>query len=241
MAPDVDLSRLAEGYQHRPPSDASLARARSAGSELQPGSMILDVGGGPGHHAAVWSAQGHTPIVLDPGTEMTKPARDRNVTVVRGLSQALPFGDKRIDLVWFHLSIHYGDWRAAADEALRVVRRSGRIEIWTLASDHHENSLLAQWFPAVADIDRARFPAGADVETHLATAGSSVQRSRVIEQRTRTAGEWVDAVEAGFVSTLQLVDEAELKSGLVAFQEAHPDPSVDIAYELRLDRVVAQR
>ncbi len=241
MAPDVDLGRLAKGYRHRPPSDASLARARSAGSELQPGSTILDVGGGPGHHAAVWSEQGHTPIVLDPGTDMTKPARDRSMTVVRGLSQELPFGDERFDLVWFHLSIHYGDWRAAIDEALRAVRRHGRIEIWTLASDHHDNSLLAQWFPAVAVIDRTRFPAGADIEAYLATRGSSVQRSHVIEQRTRTAGEWADAVEAGFVSTLQLVDEAELETGLAAFQQAHPDPSVGIGYELRFDRVVAQR
>ena len=241
MASDVDLGRLAEGYRHRPPSDASLARARLAGSELAPGSMILDVGGGPGHHAAVWSEQRHLPIVLDSASEMTRPARNRSIVVVHGLSQALPFGDERFDLAWFHLSIHYGDWRAALDEALRVTKQNGRIEIWTLAADHHATSLLAQWFPAVVEIDRARFPAGADVEAHLAGHGATVHRSHEIEQRTRTVGEWITAVEAGFVSTLQFVSDGELAAGLAGFRRAYPDPSANIAYEMRFDRVVARR
>ncbi len=181
------------------------------------------------------------PIVLDPASEMTRPARDRSIVVVHGLSHALPFCDERFDLAWFHLSIHYGDWWGAIDEALRVTKQNGRIEIWTLGADHHDTSLLAQWFPAVVDIDRARFPAGADIEAHLSKRAASVRRSHVIEQRTRMVGDWIDAVEAGFVSTLQFVDDTELAAGIAAFRQAHPDSAADIAYELRLDRVVARR
>jgi hypothetical protein len=61
----------------------------------------------------------------------------------------------------------------------------------------------------------------------------------VIEHKAPTAGEWVAAVEAGFVSTLQLVDEDELRTGIAAFCQAHPDPAVEVAYELRLDQIVA--
>ena len=45
---EVDLDRLAAGRRHRPPSHASLQRARLAGETLHSESAILDVGGGPG-------------------------------------------------------------------------------------------------------------------------------------------------------------------------------------------------
>jgi SAM-dependent methyltransferase len=238
---EVDLARLAEGYRHRPASEASLARAVAVGEGLRSGSLILDVGGGPGHHAAIWDEQGHRPIVLDPAPAMTAPAIERGLVVVWGVSQALPYRDGVFDLVWFHLSLHYGDWPKAADEAIRVTRPGGRIEIWTLAADHHAGSLLARWFPSVERIDRGRFPDAAEVERYLGGSVESVERSSVVEAKTRTVGDWLAAAEAGFVSTLQLVDDAELEDGLAAFRHRYPDPSVELTYELRLSRIVARR
>lgn len=236
---EVDLARLADGYRFRSASKASLQRAIQAGAGLPAGSMILDVGGGPGHHAAVWAKQDHHPVVLDPAEEMTRPAVDRGVAVVRGVAQALPFRDRTFALVWFHLALHYGDWRRALDEALRVARRGGCIEIWTLGSDHHAASLLARWFPSVPGIDDARFPAPAAVESYLAGQAASVDRHEVVEHRRRDAGEWLAAAEAGFVSTLQLIDADELEAGLARFRLAYPDPTTEILYELRFDRIVA--
>ena len=236
---EVDLDRLAAGYRHRPPSHASLERARLAGEGLHSGSAILDVGGGPGYHAGVWMDLGHRPVVFDPAREMTRPAAERGITVVRGVSQAMPFRDKSFDLAWFHLSLHYGDWAEAVDEAVRVTKRGGRVEIWTLAPDHHAKSMLARWFPSVTEVDAARFPESPAVEAYLRKATNKVDRTKVIEHKTPTAGEWVAAVEAGFVSTLQLIDEDELRTGIAAFSQAHPDPAVEVAYELRLDHIVA--
>lgn len=243
MADDtgVDLDALAEAYRHRPPSADSLERARGAGDALAPGSVILDVGGGPGHHAAVWAWQGHRPVIVDPAAPVTGPAAEGAVPVVRGVSQALPFRDAVFDLVWFHLSLHYGDWHTAVDEALRVARPGGSIEIWTLAGDHHESSMLARWFPSVPDLDATRFPASAEIAARLGAGGALVTLSHKVEHRQRTAGEWADAVAAGFVSTLQLVSDEELAEGLDAFRTAHPDPSEMIVYELRLDRLLARR
>lgn len=236
---EVDLDRLATGYRHRPPSHASLERARLAGEGLHSGSAILDVGGGPGYHAGVWRDLGHRPVVLDPAGEMIRPAVERGITVVRGVSQALPFRDKSFDLAWFHLSLHYGDWAVAVDEAVRVTKRGGRVEIWTLAPDHHATSMLARWFPSVADVDTARFPESPAVEAYLRKATHTVDRTAVIEHKAPTAGEWVAAVEAGFVSTLQFVAEDELRTGIAAFWGAHPDPAVEVGYDLRLDHIVA--
>jgi ubiquinone/menaquinone biosynthesis C-methylase UbiE len=236
---EVDLARLADGYRFRPASEASIERARHAGASLSAGSTILDVGGGPGHHAAVWAEQGHHPIVLDPTQKMTLPAADRGLPVVLGVSQALPFRSDVFDLVWFHLSLHYGDWRLALDEAVRVCKAGGGVEIWTLSEDHHAASLLARWFPSVQRIDLARFPDGGHVERYLDDRATAVSRSRVVEQKTRPAGDWLAAVEAGFVSTLQLIDADELEAGLAGFQRAYPNPVTEIDYELRLDRITA--
>jgi SAM-dependent methyltransferase len=238
---EIDFSQLAEGYRHRIPSAASLGRARRAGADLAVGSHILDIGGGPGHHAAVWVERGHHPVVLDPAVEMARPAVALGLAVVIGVSQALPFTNAVFDLAWFHLSLHYGDWRRALDEAVRVTRVGGRIEIWTLGSDHHERSMLARWFPSVPQIDRARFPHEGEVEAFLSDRVSSAQIVTVIEEKTRPAGEWAAAAEAGFVSTLQLVDAAELETGMAAFRRAYPDPSAEVGYELRFARIVATR
>jgi hypothetical protein len=54
-------------------------------------------------------------------------------------------------------------------------------------------------------------------------------------------GDWSQAVRAGFVSTLQLVPSTELEHGLGAFRAAHPDPAETFVYELKFDRLVAQR
>lgn len=237
--PQIDLDALAVAYLHRPASSASLDRARRAGASLPPGSAILDIGGGPGHHARVWREQGHRPVVLDPSAAMCGLAAAPGIAVVRGRSEALPFADGSFALAWFHFSVHYGDWRAAIDEAWRV--SVGRIEIWTLSAEHHDRSILAQWFPAIADIDAGRFPDPAAIESYLAAKAPGVERNAVVEPIAKTAGEWAAAVEAGYISSLQYLDEASLSAGLDAFRSAHPDPSDVVQYELRLDQITIRR
>jgi len=238
---DIDLGRLARGYAHRAPSEESLDRARAATDGLPMPATILDIGGGPGHHAAVWAEEGHHPVVLDPAAEMVRSAAIRGVAVILGLSQAMPLRDVSFDLAWFHLSLHYGDWRRSLDEAARVIVPDGRIEIWTLGADHHDQSMLSRWFPSVPRLDRERFPEVDDVRDHLEALGATVTVGKVVEQKSRPAGEWAAAAKAGFVSTLQLVDMAEFEAGMDAFRQANPDTSAEIAYELRFNRIVASR
>lgn len=235
---EVDLDRLAAGYRYRPASVASLERAEAAGSGLEPGAWALDVGGGPGNHSAVWNRQGLNALVLDPSPAMLTYGSRRGLRGVRGLAQAMPFHSGRFALVWFHLSIHYGDWRAAIDEAVRVLDDRGRIEIWTLGPDHHERSLLAQWFPSVERIDIDRFPPPDAVASYLAEQGSAVCVTHPVEDVVRPAGSWLQAVEAGFISTLQLLPQDERAAGIAAFRRAHPDAEEEISYALRFTRIV---
>ena len=238
---EVDLDRLAEGYRHRPASAASLDRAHAAGSNLVRGARVLDVGGGPGNHSAVWQRQGLNAVVLDPSAGMLAYGRRHGLCGVRGTAQAMPFRERRFVLVWFHLSIHYGDWRAAIDESMRVLDEEGSVEIWTLGPDHHERSMLARWFPSVPRIDADRFPLTEDVASYLSGQAPDVSVTHPVEEVARPAGSWLKAVEAGFISTLQLLSQDERSAGIEAFRHAHPDPDEEIAYQLRFTRIVGAR
>ena len=82
---------------------------------------------------------------------------------------------------------------------------------------------------------------GADVMAYLDSTCRIVEHEIEIEQVVRSTGQWERAVRAGFVSTLQLVDDEEIERGLRDFRNAHPDAGQQVAYELRFDRIVAVR
>jgi len=62
--------------------------------------------------------------------------------------------------------------------------------------------------------------------------------SHPIEVVVRPARDWLRAVEAGYISTLQLLPADERSAGIAAIREAHPDPGADISYQLRFTRIV---
>ncbi len=203
---------------------------------MQPGDWAVDVGGGTGAHAACWAGAGYRALVVDPSPGMLRRAAGRpGVVAVGGRAQALPLAARSMALVFFHLSIHYGRWERALDEAMRVLRPGGECWVWTLGGEHHRSSFLARWFPSVAAIDAARFPDPDALAARLAAGGGTVTRGREVEVRERTAGEWLDAVAAGFVSTLQLIPPDEFRAGRERFAAAYPDPAEMVRYRLDFD------
>ncbi len=238
----VDLETLAEGYSHRPTSVAGLARARLAADSvgLGPRDVAIDIGGGRGNHAAVWLEVGAKPIVIDPSAGMAKVAdRHTGVAVVRAVSQQLPLLADSVRLAYFHLSLHYGDWRQALDEVARVSIEGGECWIWTMGEQHHRASFLARWFPSVGDIDAERFPDPSEICAYLEDRWIRVESKKEVERKVSTAASWRSAVEAGFVSTLQLISDEEMCSGLAAYDAAHPDPDELVDYVLTYDCIRA--
>ncbi len=230
--PDVDLETLAAGYAHRPTTPAARERARAAWERAGGGigEWGIDVGGGRGDHAAVWRGLGARAVVVDPAQGMVDRAR-RHGAAIAGHAERLPLRGGSAALVYFHLSIHHCDWRAALAEAARVLRPGGHVEIWTWILGPGGESYMGSWFPTVVQIDSRRFPDLGEVARALPDVGLAlVERGTEIEHVERTAGEWVAAVEHRFVSTLQLVPPAELEAGLAAFRAAHPDPEQEVRY-----------
>lgn len=244
MSDGVDFERLAAGYRHRPAGPAALKRAGRAAREagLSAGDVVIDVGGGRGDHAAEFAGIGATAVVVDQSRAMADQARRAGVHALVGDGRRLPLRPGIARLVYFHASVHYGGWRSMLDEAARVVAPGGVVWIWTFAPEYFRTSYLAAWFPSVPQIDEARFPDPSMMLDHL--AGLTLERGgREVAQEivSRTAGDWVAGVRAGFVSTLHLIDPEEIEAGLARFQGEYPDPAAEIRYSLTQEAVWARK
>jgi hypothetical protein len=138
-------------------------------------------------------------------------------------------------LVYFHLSIHYGPYGEAVDEALRVMAPTGAIEIWTFAPESMPSSALAQWFPSIARLDARRFPPIDELALCLSSTGATVEIDHIPESVERTAASWQAAVRNRFVSTIQLLSNDEIEEGLKRFSAVYGDG--DAPYRYRIDFV----
>jgi ubiquinone/menaquinone biosynthesis C-methylase UbiE len=233
---EIDLDDLADAYRLRPMSNA--ARERAAVSARGCIGVLLDVGGGNGGHAAAWQGSDRYPIVIDPSSAMLERARgDHGVAVVRARSQDVPLHDDVASLAYFHLSIHYGDWVTALDEAFRVVAPGGRIEIWTMSHESIQRSSLGRWFPRVVELDSARFPDPELLAAQCSLLGATVTVTTGSEFIVRRAEDWIDAVRGRFVSTLQLLTDSEIDDGLKRFLAEYSNADEPYRYELCLTRI----
>ena len=241
---EIDLERLAAGYAYRRTSDGAKRRAAAAGASagLQRGSVAIDVGGGRGDHAEVLAATGALAVVVDRSPAMAGAARERGLPAVVGDGRCLPLAGAIAGLVYFRLSLHYGGWELMLGEAARVVRPGGMVVAWTFAREHFRHSLLARWFPSLVPIDEARFPDPDLLAARMWALGlEEVTQVAETETVSRRAGEWTAAVRAGFISTLQLLDPAEVEAGLARFQDEHPDPNEVLHYRLWHRGVMGRR
>lgn len=231
-----DLERLAAGYDHRPPSTASLDRAARAARRagLGRGHLAVDVGGGRGHHARRFAATGADVVVVDRSAAMGRHAAAGGLPAVVGDAARLPVASGVARLVWSHAAVHHGDWRAWLEEAVRIAGPGGLVSVWTFRPEHARSSFLTRWFPTVGEVDAGRFPDPGDLAETLAELGC--REVRIVDEDeivVRRAGDWVRGVRGGFVSTLQAVPADELAAGLERFRSEHPDDDERLRYLLR--------
>jgi SAM-dependent methyltransferase len=101
---------------------------------------VLDVGCGPGRYLA--TARRWRPRIRATGLDLSlgmarEAATIAGVCAVRGDAVALPFGDRRFDVVLApHMLYHVADIAAAARELSRVTKPDGDVVIVTNGADH---------------------------------------------------------------------------------------------------------
>ncbi len=115
--------------------------------QVEPGQVVLDIGGGTGRVAAALSGAGARLIVVDPSPGMLSQTLDKRLLAARAVAEHLPFATSSIDRIYivdaFH---HFADQTAAAGELVRVLRPGGRLVI-----EEPDLRKLAVKFLAVAE------------------------------------------------------------------------------------------
>lgn len=132
----VDLLRDFEHEQSDPQRFySSLARdsvamlgdlyAGATGRDLD-GSVVLDVGGGPGYFAEVFAAAGARYLPVEPDSSEMHAAGLAVHGAVRGSGMALPFRDGSVDICFSsNVAEHVPNPWVMADEMLRVTKPGG--------------------------------------------------------------------------------------------------------------------
>ncbi|HET7045851.1 MAG TPA: methyltransferase domain-containing protein [Gaiellaceae bacterium] len=232
-----DFGAAALSYDRLRPADDNwreLLEALVEEGDLR-GRRVLDVGCGTGsvlaalverHAARAWG--------VDPSPEMLEVARRRlpRGTAVRvGRAEELPFRDGWFDGALMRLVLHLVDRPAALAELRRVLRDDGSLVIATFDSDHFDGHWLNAFFPAVEEIDRARFPTAAELEAELEAAGFAAPRlRRLVQHASLEREEALTRIRGRYISTLRLLDDDEFEQGLSRAEAGLP---ARIDHELR--------
>jgi len=236
-----DFGARAARYDELRPADASwweLFELLIREGDLR-GRRILEVGCGTGQLAAALAERAGARVwALDAEPAMVEQARTRLSTVKVGRAESLPFRDGWFERVVLRLAVHLLDRTHALPELRRVLGSGGRAVIATFDPTHFGGFWLAQLFPGLEAIDRARFPLPRALEGELRAAGFAATRVVRLSQRHELSREEALArIRGRHISTFDLLDEDELRAGTERAERELPDP---VAVRLEWAVVIAR-
>jgi SAM-dependent methyltransferase len=155
---------------------------------------------------------------------MAALARQRVSTVKVAPAERLPFKDGWFERALMWLVVHLVDRPRAFAEAARVLRPEGRFAIGTFHPLHFERYWLKEFFPSLEAIDKARFPNPRQLEPELTGAGfARVEQHRLTQAASVDRQTAIERVRRRFISPLQLLDEAELETGIGRMESELPE------------------
>lgn len=184
------------------------------------GQRVLDVGCGPG--TLVRSLVDSEAVGVDSSERMVEVARAAGGEFRVGRAEALPFAAASFDVVLMRMVAHLLDRPRAFAEALRVLRRGGRLEITT--SEPTAPFWATRYFPAFEEIERGRFPSGATLEHELRAAGFADVRIEPFRlPRSFSREDALAKIRGRAYSTFALIGDDEYEAGLAAAEADLPE------------------
>lgn len=189
--------------------------------ELGPCSSVLEVGCGTGNHAAALVAHtGCTVVGLDPAAGMLAQARAHSERAgwLQARAEHLPFAAHGLDLAFSVDVIHHVADRAGFyQEVARLLRPGGRLcTVTDSASIIRQREVLSGYFPETVEIELARYPRLAEIETWLAEAGLVERHIVTVEEPYEITG--AQPFRDRAYSSLHLIPEEAWRAGLARLE-----------------------
>jgi len=146
-------------YAHLRRADPRIAQQIT--QALGTAETVLNVGAGTGSY----EPRDKKITAVEPSAAMIAQRAEADVTLVQGRAEDLPFADKSFDASMAVLTLHHWtDQRQGIAEMRRVTR--GKIVIVTFDPDA-KWFWLADYFPALATLDKRQMPRMIDLEAWL--------------------------------------------------------------------------
>ena len=155
---------------------------------LQPeiGERYLDIGCGTGNYTSELQRRGYDFIGVDPSAAMLDVAGEKNPNVDWriGSAEATGLDAESVDGVVASLTLHHwSDLEAGFGEMYRVLKRGGKMVIFTTTPEQTGGYWLSHYFPKMMENSVRQLPSFERVERALTSAGfSSIQTEKYFVQ-----------------------------------------------------------
>lgn len=188
-------------------------------------SLVLDVGCGTANNTLfVAKTTGARTVGIDLSMGMLEAAKRKSAGIqfVHTPAEGLPFQDMTFDLVFMTEVVHHLPRLDPAIMSMhRVLRAGGRLCIVTQSHAQIDNRMTSRFFPASADIDKARYPDIPVIKRCLEEHGfTAVSALAHLFKPTRLGPEYLKTAESKGYSMLHKISEAEYQQGLARLRQA---------------------
>ena len=237
-----DFGRRAASYDELRPVDENwweLFELLVREGDLR-GRRVLDAGSGTGRFAAALADEARV-WGIDPTPEMLDVARSRapKVRFKQASAEQLPFKDGWFERAVLWLVVHLVERPRAFAELHRVLAPGGRLLVATFDPSYFDEFWLNRLFPSFEAIDRARFPARAELTAELASASFGPVRIVPLSQRATLDRERaLEKIRGRHISTFDLIGDDEYRAGL---ERAERELSDRIEIEVEWLVAIAER
>lgn len=215
----IDYSNISKTYDsYRSYSYSEIQKLIKFG-KLENGMNILDLGCGTGNLSAQLLEQIKIDSIgIDKSFQMLKKAKAKAIQVLCADADCnLPFKDYSFDAIIGAYVIHHINNRMALIAECFRILRDGSLIFLTSSHDQIErlHPVIKEFFPALIELDKKRFPDIPELDYLLKTAGfKNIKHEELIISKIPIDIDYLEKVKNKFVSTFYLLSENEFNNGI---------------------------
>jgi ubiquinone/menaquinone biosynthesis C-methylase UbiE len=211
----IEYDHAADKYAAHRQLHGSVFRELRTRNRLDSGARVLEVGCGTGNYiAALAETSDCTACGLDPSIKMLSRVCSDEVRCLLGRAEELGFADATFHLVYSVDVIHHiGDKATFYREGARVLQPGGWLCTLTDSADMiRRREILSGYFPETVEIELARYPRIAQLETWMNRAGLVSIRTSAVEEPYEVTS--IHPFRDRAYSSLHLIAEEAWQAGM---------------------------